>query len=426
VIAAPFPSAAEIKLANPALPRLAHTCPGDNRVPPSVAVSSPEPGSPNWGHPHPESCEMREVQRRRSSPTTSQQDKEQLGPDAAPPSSETDPYLAAANKVAAQVMRRHTAARPASGKRTMVRRRTNYAALQPRMRGNNDLRVYEEGGFHISIVDPQRTNQFDEFHVTVENNTNERNAHFFYDDTGKYLKAKSEGHAQSKKYREDFEAASLASVTGVDANQRLRPFDTLENVSSYASKGFLNVVESAKQTTAGNTGIKVVSNNKAPVLPPEATAAQRMGAKPRPWTKAEAEEWAATILARVGADAGTFSAVAPVDNGLRVSTFITVNDAAEMGQSVLNDVKGMGPTVFSAAWGKPAPPAPLPTTPPVTGGTVRPTAPPSTGPAPSTGGTAPTSTRQPAPTGGGPRGGSGGGPRGGGRGPRGGSGGGSG
>lgn len=366
---------------------------------------------------------MREAQSNKASASTSHA-HQSTPPAVTTAPDEHDAYLAAANRAAAAVIRRYLdASAPAapSGEQTVIHRRTSYLPLQPKMKGNNDLRVFEENGFHISIADPKpRTNMFDKFHVTVENNTDERNAHFFYDDTGKYLQAESERHGQSVRYRQDLEAAADMPLSGIDPNGRLRPWSTLENLSSYASRGFLQVLQSTKQTALGNTGIRIESGYKAPILPPDATIAQKLGARPRQWTAPEANEWLAQIQASIGADVGTFSAVAPIEGGLKAATFLVVNNAEEMGEAVLKDVVGLGAIVSAARWGKPPPPAPMPANLPPQGTPDGGGAKPATGPAPSKPAQQPAPVQQPARGqsggGGGRRGGGGSGGKGKGRG----------
>jgi uncharacterized protein DUF4157 len=75
-----------------------------------------------------------------------------------------------------------------------------YRVLAGKLTGNN-VAVLEKADHHISIVDPNWTWEFDEFHVTFDNNVQGRQAHFFYDEDATF-KA-NPNHPQNVAYRED-------------------------------------------------------------------------------------------------------------------------------------------------------------------------------------------------------------------------------
>jgi hypothetical protein len=84
----------------------------------------------------------------------------------------------------------------------------SYRVLEEQLAGKKDVAVLQKNGYHISIVDPQWTWTFTEFHVTFENNTEGGQARFFYDENAdfKALDAKNKNyrdHPQNKKYRDD-------------------------------------------------------------------------------------------------------------------------------------------------------------------------------------------------------------------------------
>lgn len=241
-----------------------------------------------------------------------------------------------------------------------VQRKRSYASLDGQMRGNNDVRLLEQDEYHVSIVDPKqggkRSLQFDEFHVTVENGTAERKAHFFYDEKGAYLKAKTESHPQTQAYVADAgqqgSGYSRGSEDGTN-DTRLRPLSTLANMSSYAAKGFLNLLTNADQVTAGRTALQVTTTPKA-TTGEGLTLAQKMAAK-TPYSKAEADGFAAFLRGRLGPEAGTVHAPVPVEGGNRIQVLVSLADPANDGEMLRKEIAGMA-KIASVVWA----PAPKP------------------------------------------------------------------
>ena len=219
-----------------------------------------------------------------------------------------------------------------------------YRGLNSRLRGNNDLRVLNKTNYHVTVPDPERTLEFDEFHITYENNSEGRQAHFFYTDKPQYQQ-NGEEHAQNQYYRSD------ANKEG----SSLTAFSTLKTESETKATAFIQEVETAekqlqerikaekiakqKQDKAnaafdqGKNGLLIESKLKEP--PP----GQSVWSAPKvKYTQQEAQEITRRILARLPSGT-TMKQITPINNG----TVFVIKFA-------MNDISAEGPAAITRRW----------------------------------------------------------------------------
>jgi hypothetical protein len=147
----------------------------------------------------------------------------------------------------------------------VIRRKLDYSPLQPELEGRNAVAVLPWKGNHVSIVDPEWTYQFDEFHVTEETEGKgaRGNPHFFFKDDGTYLRDDTIKHGQTRMYWNKI-------------GKHKPTFEKTETHAKTTAKDFLAYLRAK------------LDAKKPPVKPPAAPAAAK-AAPPAPVAKPAAD-----------------------------------------------------------------------------------------------------------------------------------------
>lgn len=230
-----------------------------------------------------------------------------------------------------------------------------YRGLNSKFHGNNDLRVLNKTNYHVTVPDPERTLEFDEFHITYENNSEGRQAHFFYSDKPQYQQ-NGEEHAQNQYYRSDANKEESS----------LTDFTTLKTESKTKATAFIQEVETAEQQLAarlkaakiakekqdkadaafaqGKNGIVVESRYKDP-----APGQSAWGPKVK-YTQKEAQEITRRVLELLP-NGTTMKQINPIDNEEKFVIKFAINDIRVDGPAA-TDAAMDDPSVATAEYAK--------------------------------------------------------------------------